>query len=417
MSAGIPFSISSQPGACTQPECPSVVASDRVRIAPRGLRAPGLSGITALAILLTPIAVIAAPRIGDITHLQGSRVNKLMGLGLVVGLPGTGDGGRYAPTIQHLAALHKTFASPVLSPELLKDAKNVAIVQVEATLPRDGAREGDRVDVVVSSLGPAKSLKGGRLLLTPLVGPNPDDVRGVMALASGPLALEAADTPTVGRVSEGATLEQDWIHNYIALGRELPDQIRAREGILADEPYVTLVIDEPHAEFAVAYTIARTINSESQVEAGESDMQWAVAIDPRTVVVRVPPADRRNPAGFLYRIEGYQLIMPATEARVIIHRASGTIVISGDAEIAPAVISHKGLTITALVPAPQPNPDNPQLVTQQFVAVDPEHKAGAKLQDLVDALNQLRVPGPERITIIQKLHEIGRLNATLIVEN
>jgi len=370
-----------------------------------------------LAVLVGSGTALAVPKIGDITHLQGSRTNKLMGLGLVVGLPGTGDGGKYAPTIQHLAMLHKNFASPVVSAEALREAKNVAIVQVEATLPRDGVREGDRVDVVVSSLGPAKSLRGGRLLLAPLVGPNPDDSRGVMALASGPVQVEDPEVPTVARVSQGATLEQDWIHTYVVLGRELPAPVRAHEGIRLDEPYVTLVIGEPHAEFAIAYTIARTINSEVEVGTGGTSEPIAIAIDPRTVVVRIPAADRANPAAFLYRVNGYQLIMPLTEARVTIHRASGTIVISGDAEISPAVISHKGLTITTVVPPVRPTAENPQMVTQQFVAIDPENKGGAKLRDLVDALNQLRVPGSDRITIIQKLHEIGRLHATLIVED
>jgi len=380
-------------------------------------RAATLVALVAAIVLAAPEMVLAVPKVGDITHLQGSRTNKLTGLGLVVGLPGTGDGGKHAPTIRSLAALHNKFANPILTLDELKNAKNVAIVQVEATLPRDGVREGDRVDVVVSSLGPAKSLKGGRLLVTPLVGPHPDDPRGVMALASGPLQLEVAETPTVARISQGATLEQDWIHNYIALGRDLPPQIRSHEGILPEEPYVTLVIDEPHAQWAVAYTIARTLNSESEVGDGTASAQNALAIDPRTVVVRIPPLDRSNPAAFLYRVEKGQLIMPLTEARVTIHRASGTIVISGDAELSPAVISQKGLTITMTMPPVKPTPENPQVLEQRFVAVDPENKGGPKLRDLVDALNLLRVPPEDRITIIQKMHENGQLHATLIVED
>lgn len=381
-------------------------------------RRTGRFGMIATAVLLAvPSTAPAVPKVGDITHLQGSRTNKLMGLGLVVGLPGTGDGGKYAPTMRSLAALQKKFANPVLTLDELKAAKNVAIVQVEATLPMDGAREGDRVDVVVSAMGPAKSLKGGRLLMTPLVGPNPEDARGVMALASGPLQLEDPVVPTVARISQGATLEQDWIHSYIAAGRDLPPQVRDREGVQPDEPYVTLVIDEPHAQWAVAYTIARTLNSESEVGDGTVSAQNAVAIDPRTVVVRIPPMDRSNPAAFLYRVEKCQLIMPLTEARVTIHRTSGTIVISGDAEISPAVISQKGLTIMTTIPPIKPTPEAPRASEQRFVALDPENKGGAKLRDLVDALNLLRVPVEDRITIIQKMHENGQLHATLVVEN
>jgi len=359
----------------------------------------------------------ASPKIGDITHLQGARTNKLMGIGLVVGLPGTGDGGKYAPTIRSLAALQRKFASPVITLDELKNAKNVAIVQVDATLPRDGVREGDRVDVVVSSLGPAKSLKGGRLLLTPLVGPNPEDPRGVMALASGPLHLEDPDIATVARIPGGATLEQNWIHNYIVRGRELPSAVQAHKGILPNESYVTLVIDEPHAQWAVAYQIASTINSEFEIDENSAGMPVAIAIDPRTVVVRIPPTDRNDPAGFLYRLESTYVLMPATEARVTIHRPSETVVITGDVEIAPAVISHKGLTITTMVPPPRPDEQAPRLVTQDWVPIDPHHAGGARLQDLVEALNQLRVPAADRITIIRKLYETGRLHATLIVED
>ena len=373
--------------------------------------------LAAAVLLAVPGMALAVPKVGDITHLQGTRTNKLMGLGLVVGLPGSGDGGKYAPTMRALAALHKKFANPIVALEELKTAKNVAIVQVEATMPQDGAREGDRIDVVVSSLGAAKSLKGGRLLTTPLLGPNPDDARGVMALASGPLQIENATTLTVGRIGQGATLEQDWIHNYVVLGRDLPPQVRDHEGIQPDEPYVTLVIDEPHSQWAVAYTIARTLNSESEVGDGTASAQNAIAVDPRTVVVRIPPMDRANPAAFLYRVEKCQLIMPLTEARVTIHRASGTIVISGDAEISPAVISQKGLTITTTTPPVKPTPEAPQTQEQRFVALDPENKGGAKLRDLVDALNMLRVPVEDRITVIQKMHENGQLHATLIVEN
>jgi len=384
--------------------------------------------VAVLAVLLGPQVCPAVPKVGDITHLQGSRTNKLMGIGLVVGLPGTGDGGKYASTIQALARLHQTFANPVVSLEQLKDTKNVAIVQVDATLPKDGVREGDTIDVVVSSLGPAKSLHGGRLVVTPLVGPNPEDTRGVMALASGPLKLEDPEVPTVARISQGATLEQNWIHNYVVPGRELPPSVRTKPFIFPDELYVTLVIDKPHAEWGIAHTIAQTINSDLGVgvartgdpgaegDASDED-EMATALDPRTVVVRIPRVDRNNAASFIYRIEKHPLIMPLTEARITIHRASGTIVISGAVEISPVVISHKGLTINTFVPPVKPSPENPRLEEHRFVGLDPQNKGGAKLRDLVEALNQLQVPAEDRITIVQKLHANGDLHATLIVED
>jgi len=375
-----------------------------------------------LALVMFP-ANAWAVKIGDITHLQGSRTNKLVGFGLVVGLNGSGDGGKYVPAMRSLAQLYGHFGIAVTVLDELKSAKNVAIVQVEATLPRDGVREGDTVDVQISSVGAAKSLQGGRLFLTPLFGPNPDDTR-VMAMASGPIELTQPEVLTVGRILQGATLEQDWIHSYIALGRELSlyqyrRGSRPLDWIRPDEPYVTFVLDELHAEWAVAHTIAQYINEDAAVsEVGSSNVNShvAVAVDPRTVVVRVPEAERSNPAPFLGRIENLQLFMPATEARVTINHATGAIVMTGDAEISPVVISYKGLTITTIVPEEPPSPDNPRAVQRDFIPLDPQRKGGAKMADLVEALNRLRVPAADRIAIVEQLHKTGKLHATLRVE-
>jgi flagellar P-ring protein precursor FlgI len=124
-----------------------------------------------------------------------------------------------------------------------------------------------------------------------------------------------------------------------------------------------------------------------------------------------------GPVPFLARLEGLQLFMPFTEARVTIHRKSSSIVITGDAEISPAVITYKGLTITTVVPEAPPTLENPKVIEHDFVPIDPQKKGGAKLADLVDALNQLRVPAPDRITIIEQLHKTGKLHATLMVED
>lgn len=384
-----------------------------------------LLGRIAVLVLVTWMSPnrIWAVKIADITHLQGSRTNRLVGWGLVVGLNGTGDG-KHNPSLSALSQLHKQFANPVGSLDDLKNVKNIAIVSVEATLPRDGVREGDRVDVVVSSVGAAKSLAGGRLLLTPLVGPNPDDTRGVMALAGGPLQIENPNTLTVARIAGGATLERDWIHNYVVLGRDLSivrqrADVRSLEWLRPDEPYVTFVLDEPHAEWAMAYTVAQAINEEasiSDVATAPDNGQIATAFDPRTVIVRIPEAERGNPASFLARMERLQLFMPFSEARVTINRKSGSIVITGDAEISPTIISYKGLTIKTTVPEVPPSKDHPRAVEHEFVRVDPQNKGGARLTDLVEALNLLRVPPDDRITIVEQLHKTGRLHATLKVE-
>jgi flagellar P-ring protein precursor FlgI len=366
-----------------------------------------------------------AVKIGDITHLQGSRNNRLTGMGLVMGLKGTGDGGKFTPALRSLARLYKNYGIDAASLDELKNAKNIAIVQVEAELPDEGVREGDRVDVRVVSAGGAKSLVGGQLFMTPLVSGNPNDPR-VMAIASGAIQIVDVAVPTVGRVAQGATLERDFIHNYVVMGSDLAvyatrGASRPLEWIQPDDRYVTFVIDEAHAEWSIAHTIAQCINEEALVSdmdnAGASE-QLAVAFDPRTVIVRLPRAEWDNPAPFLFRVEKMQLIMPLTEARVIIDRSSGTIVVKGDVEISPVAVTHKGMTImTTTTGGAAPAADAQRTSAGPFVAVDPQHKGGAKLMDLIEALNQLKVPAEDRIAIIENLHKGGQLHANLIVQN
>lgn len=370
----------------------------------------------AMGLALALVGRAQAVKIGDITHLQGTRTNRLTGMGLVVGLNATGDGGKYLPVMRPLMQFYKRMAMPVISPEEFKDVDNVAIVAVEIVLPDNGVREGERVDVFVSSVGPAKSLLGGRLLMTPLTGPNPED-GSVWATAAGPIKLEEQGVETVGRIAQGATLERNWIHSYIVPGRELPPEIRERTWVRPGDYYVTFVLNHPHAEWAISDTIAETINREESspdLATGDARNQIALAIDPRSVLVRVPPQERQNPAPFLARLEGLQLFMPYTEARVTINRKTGSIIITGDAEIYPVAISHGGLTITTTIP--EPTPGAPRVEQRDWVKVDPDRKGGTSLEDLVAALNQLRVPVEDRIAIVEQLHKIGKLHATLIVE-
>ena len=369
-----------------------------------------------------------AVKISDITHLQGSRINKLTGVGLVVGLKGTGDGAKYTVPLRALAQKYKNFGLSVSSLDELKTSKNIAIVEIEATLPEYGVREGDRVDVRVVSSGAAKSLVGGQLIMTPLVSGNPTDTR-VMALASGPLQIPDATVPTVGRISKGATLEQDFIHNYVVLGRELSAYTarsvsRPLEWLNPDERYVTFVINEAHSQWSIAHTIAQHIN-ENEAQIGtigneSSDNQLAVAFDPRTVIVRLPKSEWDDPSPFLYRIEKIQLLMPAMEARVVIDRTAGSIIFSDDTEISPVAITHKSLTISTTTTVSNGSEQQPdegvRSSTGYFASVDPQHRGGAKLKDLIDALNQLKVPFDDRAAIIESLYRGGQLHANLIVE-
>lgn len=350
------------------------------------------------AILLTATLALLAPRpvlavkVADITRLGGQRPNVLTGLGLVVGLKGTGDGGDYLPAIKPLAGMLSKFANPTAVKEL-GNVDNVALVLLSAKVPSNGVRDGDSIDVYVMSQGAAKSLKGGRLFITPMTGPIPDS--GIFAMAEGPVEIEDPSTPTVGVVKGGAVMEAD-----------MPAQVIDPSGRFS------LILQDPSADWTTASTIAKTIND---AEGADGEI-LAVAIDSKNIVVTIPPGERARPDSFLSRVRQLPVPLLPTEARVQINERTGTLIVTGDVEISPVVISHKGLTITTMDPEPVPTPRAPVLRTKNVVPLDTTRRGGAKLQDLVNALEQLKVPATDRITIVKELHKTGMLHAKLIVE-
>jgi flagellar P-ring protein precursor FlgI len=345
------------------------------------------------ALLIACLASSAhAVKVGDITRLGGQRVNKLTGLGLVIGLKGTGDGGDFQAAINPLASLLSKFADPVKA-EDLSSAQNVAVVMVTVTLPPNGVRDGDRIDCYVRSVGAAKSLRGGSLFITPMQGPMPGS--GIFALAEGPIVIEDPSTPTSGVVKLGCVMEADLPAKYIEDGR------------------FTLILDDASASWTTASTIAKIINDAGDGNVGEI---LAVAVDPKNVVVTIPASERDLPDSFISRVQRLPVPMLASEARVQINERSGTLIITGDVEISPVVISHKGLTITTINPAPVPRPGAPVIEEKDFVALDTTNQGGGKLQDLVNALDQLKVPSEDRIAIVKELHKTGKLHAKLVVE-
>jgi flagellar P-ring protein precursor FlgI len=350
----------------------------------------------ALLLCVGAAMLVAAPtaqavKIADITRLSGQRSNYLTGLGLVYGLRGTGDGGDFMPAIRPLAAMLGKFQDPTTVRELAS-AQNVALVSITATLPANGVRDGDRVDVHVMSIGAASSLRGGRLFPTPMQGPLGSG--GIFAMAQGALVIEDPATPTVGVIKGGAIMEADLPANYIEDGR------------------FTLILEDPSANWTTASAIAKIIN-DAESTSGEI---LAVAVDPKNVVVTIPPIERAQPDSFISRVQQLPVKIVPTEARVQINQRTGTLTITGDTEISPVVISHKGLTITTVAPPPVPSVRNPVTSTRDFVALDTTNQGGARLQDLVSVLDQLKVPTEDRITIMKELYKVGKLNAKLIVE-
>ncbi|MEM8872733.1 MAG: flagellar basal body P-ring protein FlgI [Planctomycetota bacterium] len=342
-----------------------------------------------LAILLT-FAVTSsafATRVADITRLAGQREQQLVGMGLIVGLNGSGDGGDFLPAIRPLASMLEKFNNGADIVEL-QDADNVALVTVTALIPPAGARNGDKVDIFVESIGAAESLRGGRLFITPLQGPMAEG--GIFALASGNVVIEDPATPTVGVIRGGAIMEADMLADYVF------------------DNQFTLIVNHAEASPGMTANIAKMIND------SEDGQQWATAIDAKNVVVTIPPAERANPNNFVSRVQRLPVPVTTGEARVRINSRTGTITITGEVTISPVIISHRGLTISTMEPDIPPTPGRPRQVDRDFVAIDPENAGGAKLRDLLESLDQLKVSAEDRIAIIKELHRTGRLHAQLI---
>jgi flagellar P-ring protein precursor FlgI len=345
-----------------------------------------------LVVLALPASAARAVKVADITRINGQRTNILTGLGLVYGLKGTGDGGDFQPAIKQLASMLGKFSDPTTVKEL-GNVSNVAIVSLTATIPSNGVRNGDHIDVYVTSIGAAGSLRGGRLFVTPMIGPKPGS--GIFALSEGPIQLEDPSTPTVGVVKTGCVMEADLPAHYID-----------------DTGRFTLVIDDPSASWTMASTIAKIIND------GLSDdgQPLATAVDPKNVIVAIPSAERGRPDGFISRVQLLPVTLLPTEARVQVNDKTGTIIMTGDVEISPVVISHKGLTISTIAPPPIPTPRAPIITDHNAIALDTTNQGGTKLQELLNALDAIKVPAEDRIAIIKELYKTGKLHAKLVVE-
>lgn len=323
----------------------------------------------------------------SICRLKGQEENTLQGLGIVVGLKGTGDGADFLPTINSLAKIMTVMGEPLNQGGLieLKDAKNVALVTVTATVPAAGARQGDQLNCVVSSIGSAKDLTGGRLFLTALMGPDRNNPR-IYAFAEGLISLDDPTITTTGRIHRGCRLEADFFNEYVQDGR------------------ITLVLDKNHAGFQMAADVAELINS--QLSFQSSGVPLAKALDQTNITVTIPAQYRDDPVEYVSQVLALPILEPATGARVVINERAGSIVISGDVEIGAVVVAHKNVVVETGNAAG----------AEQFVSIDPEESATPKLKALVEALNAVHVPTEDVIDIIKGLERNGKLHGRLIIE-
>lgn len=359
-------------------------------------RSPRTVVLATMALLLIAAPAAQATQVQNLARIKGAEPRQLYGTGLVVGLNGTGDSDRFQPKARAVASVLQKTLDEMTSPEEVGGARNVAVVWVTATVPASGVRVGDAIDARVMAMYDARSLEGGHLIMVPLV--ERGDNSPVFATASGPVTLENEEMNRVGRIADGAQMEVD------VLTRTLDDQGR-----------MTLVLHNSYARWTVAANLTNLINSLMAPDGPKV----ARAIDQRNIIIRVPEADRDNPATFISQVLQLRVhqSLIAMGATVRINERSGTIVIGGDVQIAPVIITHGDLTISTRGDAAdidaaegEPEPD------QFFARLDPEDAGGEKLENLVQALNQLQVPVEDRIAIIKTLHADGYLAAELIFE-
>ncbi len=357
---------------------------------------------TIILLAISAIAAQADVRVQDVAKLKGQDEIPLMGFGLVVGLNGSGDGGKYLTTMRALARLQELYAQPTLNIDDLSANNSVAMVTVELVVPEYGARDGERLDVVVNTIGPAKSLEGGQLLLTPL---QHTLERGEpLAIAHGKLSIPDAENPRRAIVRNGGALVDEFIYNFIVDG------------------YITLIIDNAHAGFPMAQQLAKAINigMQSPLEMGQVKFDEhgrpirqetiATAIGPKNVLVRIPDAELRGgqaPA-FIHRVLETQIVdMPAQRARVVINRTTHNVSFTGAVTISPTALQIAGLgSVSVGGPGAAGGPG--------FVPLSTDAEQNVPLESLLATLSRLNVEPQRVVEAIEHLHSTGTLHAQLI---
>jgi flagellar P-ring protein precursor FlgI len=362
----------------------------------------GLSLLAALILILGPLAQSAAAiRLKDIATFKGVRPNQLIGNGLVVGLNGTGDGTNVDFNIQELANMLSHLGINAARDKM--KIKNIATVAVTALLP-PFARVGSKIDVVVSSLGDAKSLQGGTLLLTPLKGVD----NQVYALAQGPVVVGGfaasgqagggvtKNHPTAGRIASGATVE-----------KEIPLD-------LLDKDNFTLSLNE--ADFTTSQRAVAAINKALRGS-------YALSRDGGTITVKLPPQYNGRVVPLLASLENLEII-PDSVAKVVLDERNGTVVMGSNVRIATVAIAHGNLMVRI---KEKPRVSQPLPFSEGETAVVPDSNVtvregenrlmvlpeGVSIGQVVQALNAIGVTPRDLIAILQAIKAAGALQAEL----
>ena len=353
----------------------------------------------------------AADRLKDLTTIGGVRTNQLVGYGIVVGLAGTGDGSS-GLTLQSLQSMVSQFGLVTDAANLT--AKNAAAVMVTAEMPAF-MKPGQRMDVTVSTVGGAKSLRGGMLLMTPLLGADGE----TYAIAQGSLVVGGlgvtgndgssliVNVPTVGRIPRGAFVER-----------------------MVETPFQstdTVLLNLHQGDFSTAMRVADAVN-----EVFGADV--ATPLDASTIKVRAP-IDPAQKVSFVSLLENINVDPARPAAKVIVNSRTGTIVIGGDVKVTPSVVTHGSLTVrinedqqvtptanvaqnaqnTVVTPGQPVVTDDSEIVIEEEPAQAFIFDPGVELSDVVDAINGVGASPADLVVILEALREAGALRAEIIV--
>jgi flagellar P-ring protein FlgI len=371
--------------------------------------APGLVLVCCAFLVAAVGSAQAAVRIKDLARFEGVHDDAILGYGLVVGLPGTGDSQRNLATLQSVSNMLQEFGLNV--PPVGVSSRNVAAVLVTASIP-GVLRIGDKLDVNVSSIGDARSLAGGTLLQTPLIGVD----RRVYASAQGPIAVggyrieqngnvEQKNFPTSGTIPEGAIAEKD-----------LAPELKNRDGTL------DLILNEP--DYTTAAWVADVINSKLP-QAG------ATALESGRIRLQGVGPDGKGFVSMIAAVENLS-VEPDIKARVVVNERTGTVVSGGNVWLSAVTITQGDLKVSItqdyLVSQPQgvlvrPGPGIRTAIVPQTRVHAQEGptqavnlRQGATIEDLVGALRAVKASSREIIAVLQGIKRAGALHAELIVQ-
>ena len=353
--------------------------------------------------------LVSADRIKDITSLAGIRSNQLVGYGVVVGLAGSGDGNT-GITLQSMQSLVSRFG--ITSGLDGFNGDNAAAVMITADLP-PFTKPGQSIDVTVSTVGGATSLKGGTLLMSPLLGADGETyaiaqgnvVVGGLGVEGGDNSSLTVNIPTVGRIPRGASVE-----------RLVPTEFLSTDFV---------ILNLHKGDFSTANNIANAVDSVF----GPGS---AIPLDTNSIRVRAPE-DPTQKVAFVSVLENIEVQRSEPAAKIIVNSRTGTLVISGNVRVTPAAVSHGTLSVkvsedmeieggdaTAIGDGAQANAEatavpQTEIEVKEDLAKAFLFDAGVSLSDLVDAINAVGATPSDLVAILEALREAGALNAELIV--